>query len=75
MALQLLLGVATTQDWLGHSLFEIASKPLCPFYYDIDGWAANPWVGNALYACWQRFICFQWRSSLAATADLGSLGQ
>ena len=44
MALQLLLGAATTQEWLGHSLFEIASKPSCPFCYDIDGWAANPWV-------------------------------
>ena len=44
MALQLLLGAATTQEWLGHSLFEIASKPSCPFCYDIDGWAANPLV-------------------------------
>ena len=44
MALQLLLGAATTQEWHGHSLFKIASKPLCPFCYHIDGWVANPWV-------------------------------
>ena len=44
MALQLLLGAASTRELLGHSLFEVASKPSCPFCYDIDGWAANPWV-------------------------------
>ena len=44
MALQLLLGAATTQEWLGYSLFEVTSKPACPFCWDIDGWAANPWV-------------------------------
>ena len=44
MALQLLLGAATAQEWLGHSLAEVASKPACPFCYDIAGWAANPWV-------------------------------
>ena len=44
MALHLLLRAATTQEWLGHSLFEVASKPTCPFCYNIDGWAANPWV-------------------------------
>ena len=49
MALQLLLGAATTQEWLGHSLFEVASKPTCPFYWDIDGWAANPWVHLLLH--------------------------
>ena len=50
MALQLLLGAATAQEWLGHSLFEVASKPACTFCYNIDGWAANPWV-NLLAHC------------------------
>ena len=44
MALQLLLGAATTQEWFGHSLFEVASKPACPFCWDIADWAVNPWV-------------------------------
>ena len=44
MALQLLLGAATTQEWFEHSLFEVASKPACPLCWDIAGWAANPWL-------------------------------
>ena len=44
MALQLLLGAATSQELLGHSLFEVASKPTCPLCWDIAGWVANPWV-------------------------------
>ena len=50
MALQLLLGAATTQEWLGHSLFEVASKPACPLCWDTAGWAASPW-GYLLAHC------------------------